>query len=86
VRASAARRPSRSEVDGTRRRTSGPREVRAMNITVRTILLAAAVVLFVLGLLIEDQRSDLVTIGLAVFAGAFLVDELGVLGRVGTRR
>jgi hypothetical protein len=56
-----------------------------MNITIRVILLAAAVVLFVLGLLIEDSRSDLVTIGLAAFAGAFLVDDLGVGGRIGTR-
>jgi hypothetical protein len=56
-----------------------------MNITVRTILLAAAVVLFVLALLMDDNWSDLVAIGLAAFAGAYLVDDLGVGGRIGNR-
>jgi hypothetical protein len=56
-----------------------------MNITVRTILLAAAVVLFVLALLIDDNWTDLVAIGLAAFAGAYLADDLGVGGPIGTR-
>jgi hypothetical protein len=56
-----------------------------MNITVRTILLAAAVVLFVLALLMDDNWSDFVAIGLAAFAGAYLVDDLGVGGRIGSR-
>jgi hypothetical protein len=56
-----------------------------MNITVRTILLAAAVVLFVLALLMDDNWSDFVAIGLAAFAGAYLVDDLGVGSRIGNR-
>lgn len=56
-----------------------------MNITVRVILLAAAVVLFVLALFIDDNYSDLLVLGLAAFAGAFLVDDLGVGGGLGDR-
>jgi hypothetical protein len=57
-----------------------------MNITVRTILLAAAVVLFVIGLFIDETSFDEVLfLGLAAFAAAWLVDDLGVGGRIGTR-
>lgn len=56
-----------------------------MNITVRSILLAVAVVLFILALLIDDNYTDLLVLGLAAFAGAFLVDDLGVAGRIGDR-
>jgi hypothetical protein len=57
-----------------------------MNITVRTILLAAAVVLFVIGLFVgEGDVDELLLLGLAAFAGAWLVDDLGVGGRIGTR-
>lgn len=60
-------------------------EVPPMNITVRTILLAAAVVLFVLALLIQDNWDDFIALGLAAFAAAYLVDDLGVGGRIGDR-
>jgi hypothetical protein len=59
--------------------------MRRMNLTVRTILLAAAVVLFVLALLIEENWDDLLALGLAALAGAWLVEDLN-LGAVGTRR
>jgi hypothetical protein len=48
-----------------------------MNLGVRTILLIVAVVLFVLAVLIDDNWTDFVGLGLAAFAGAFLSDALG---------
>ena len=52
-----------------------------MNFGLRTILLLAAVVLFVLALLMDDNWTDLVALGLAAFAGAFLSDALGYADR-----
>ncbi|HVM69947.1 MAG TPA: hypothetical protein VM204_08970 [Gaiellaceae bacterium] len=52
-----------------------------MNFGVRTILLLAAVVLFVLALLMDDNWTDMVALGLAAFAGAFLSDALGYADR-----
>lgn len=52
-----------------------------MNLGLRTILLLVAVVLFVLGVFAEDNYSDLLTLGLAAFAGAFLSDALGFADR-----
>lgn len=49
-----------------------------MRLTLRALLLMGAVLLFVLALLTEEQSSDFLTIGLALFAGAFLVEDLGV--------
>ena len=49
-----------------------------MRFTLRTILLLAAVVLFVVALMSDENYSDLLALGLAAFAGAWLVDELGV--------
>jgi hypothetical protein len=48
-----------------------------MNLGLRTILLLVAVVLFVLGVFAEERYPDLLTLGLAAFAGAFLSDALG---------
>ncbi|HUH15665.1 MAG TPA: hypothetical protein VML35_07260 [Gaiellaceae bacterium] len=48
-----------------------------MNLGVRTILLLAAVVLFVLGVFMEESWTDLIALGLAAFAGAFLSDAMG---------
>jgi hypothetical protein len=48
-----------------------------MRFTLRTILLLAAVVLFLVALLSDENYSDLLALGLAAFAGAWLVDELG---------
>lgn len=52
-----------------------------MNLGLRTILLLVAVVLFVLGVFAEENYSDLLTLGLAAFAGAFLSDALGFADR-----
>ena len=48
-----------------------------MNLGLRTILLLVAVVLFVLAVLIDDNWTDFIGLGLAAFAGAFLSDALG---------
>jgi hypothetical protein len=48
-----------------------------MNLGVRTILLLAAVILFVIALFSDENYSDLLALGLAAFAGAFLADALG---------
>ena len=49
-----------------------------MNLGVRTILLLAAVVLFVLGIFMNETNFDeLLFLGLAAFAGAFLSDAMG---------
>jgi hypothetical protein len=49
-----------------------------MNLGLRTILLLAAVVLFVIGLFSDLHQGDFITVGLAAFAGAFLVEGLGM--------
>ena len=48
-----------------------------MTFGVRTILLLAAVLLFVIALFSNENYSDLLALGLAAFAGAFLSDALG---------
>jgi hypothetical protein len=48
-----------------------------MTFGVRTILLLAAVVLFVIALFSNENYADLLALGLAAFAGAFLSDALG---------
>jgi hypothetical protein len=48
-----------------------------MQFGLRTILLLVAVVLFILAWLIEDNYTDLLALGLAAFAGGFLVEALG---------
>jgi hypothetical protein len=59
-----------------------------MNFGLRTILLAAAVVLFLIALFSTENYSDLLALGLLAFAGAFLVEGLGLADRTfgGTRR
>ena len=58
-----------------------------MNLGVRTILLLVAVVLFVLGIFMDATNFDeMLFLGLAAFAGAFLSDALGYADRTfGTR-
>jgi len=58
-----------------------------MNLGLRTILLLAAVVLFVISVFADDP-SNLWAWGLAAFAGAFLSDALGYADRTfnSTRR
>jgi hypothetical protein len=53
-----------------------------MRLGVRSILLIVAIVLFVVAILRETNPSDLIALGLAVFAGAFLVGDLGLGGRM----
>ena len=48
-----------------------------MNFGLRTILLFAAVILFVIALFLEDNYADVLALGLAAFAGAFLVEAIG---------
>ena len=52
-----------------------------MNITLRTILLFAAVVLFAVSVFSTENYSDLLALGLAAFAGAFLSEALGYADR-----
>ncbi len=52
-----------------------------MNFGVRTILLLAAVVLFVIAVFSTENYADLLALGLAAFAGAFLSDALGYAAR-----
>ncbi len=52
-----------------------------MNFGLRTILLAAAVVLFLIALFSDENYSDLLALGLMAFAGAFLVEGLGLAER-----
>ncbi len=44
----------------------------------RKILLLAAVVVFVIAVFSDEHYADLLAWGLAAFAAAFVVDELGV--------
>ena len=48
-----------------------------MNLGLRTILLLAAVVLFVIAVFSDENYADLLALGLAAFAGAFLSDAMG---------
>ena len=48
-----------------------------MNLGLRTILLLAAVVLFVIAVFSNENYPDLLALGLAAFAGAFLSDAMG---------
>ena len=52
-----------------------------MNLGLRTILLAVAVALFVLAVFAEERYADMLTLGLAAFAGAFLVEAMGFADR-----
>jgi hypothetical protein len=52
-----------------------------MNVGFRTILLLAAVVLFVISVFSDENWPDLIALGLAAFAGAFLSDALGYADR-----
>ena len=55
-------------------------------IGLRGILLALAVVLFVIGVFAEEHYADVIALGLAATAAALLVEELGLNTRFGTRR
>lgn len=57
-----------------------------MNIGIRGLLLAVAVVLFVIAIFSDVHQGDLIAAGLAVVAGAFLAGELGITGSLGGTR
>jgi len=63
------------------RRPGIPSEGDSMNLGLRTILLLVAVVLFVLAVFADERFFDLLALGLAAFAGAFLSDALGFADR-----
>ena len=48
-----------------------------MNLGLRTILLLAAVILFLISVFANENAGDLLAFGLAVFAAAFLSESLG---------
>ena len=57
-----------------------------MNFGLRGLLLILATILFIVAALNDDNFTDLVSIGLAVFAAAFVVEETGFGRNLGTRR
>ncbi|HEY3070563.1 MAG TPA: hypothetical protein VGJ34_09640 [Gaiellaceae bacterium] len=57
-----------------------------MTLSIRALLMLLATILFIVAALNNDHASDLVSIGLACFAGAFVVEEAGLGARLGRRR
>jgi hypothetical protein len=57
-----------------------------VNFGLRTLLLLAGVLLFVLAALTDENYGDLIASGLAVFAASFLLADMGWDRRYGTRR
>jgi hypothetical protein len=57
-----------------------------MNIGLRGLLFLLATILFIVAALNNDNFTDLVAVGLAVFAAAFVVEETGFGKHLGTRR
>jgi hypothetical protein len=57
-----------------------------MKIGLRGLLFLLATILFVVAALNNDNFTDLVSVGLAVLAGAFLVEETGFGRMLGSRR
>jgi hypothetical protein len=57
-----------------------------MRLKVKAILLIAAVLVFVLALFDVGNVSKMTLAGLALLAGAFLVEDLGIGRRRGLRR
>jgi hypothetical protein len=55
-----------------------------MQLGLRAILLVAAIILFIVAAISNDDTAkDVLAIGLACVAGAFLVDDLGLSGTGG---
>jgi hypothetical protein len=58
-----------------------------MNLGLRTILLLIAVILFVIAIFSDTRWPDMMALGLAAFAGAFLSDAMGWADRtIGSTR
>jgi hypothetical protein len=55
-------------------------------IGLRGLLLVLAIILFVIAVFSDVHQGDLIAWGLAATAAAFVVDELGINTRFGTRR
>ena len=47
-----------------------------MRLGLRTLLLALAVILFIVSALTEENRFDFMAFGLAVFAASFVVEDI----------
>ena len=56
-----------------------------MSLGVRMILLIAAVVCFIIAIFTDLHQGDWIAIGLALFAGSYLVADLGWDRPIGTR-
>ena len=54
-----------------------------MNLGLRGLLLIVAIVLFVISVFSDTHALDLLGLGLACVAAAFVVDELGLATRIG---
>jgi hypothetical protein len=57
-----------------------------MNLGLRSILLIIAIILFVLAAVMDANGGDLLAFELACLSAAFVVYELGVGTRLGSRR
>ena len=55
-----------------------------MSLGPRILFIAAAAVLFILAVFMEENYADLLALGLAALAVGLIIDELG-LGRFGSR-
>ena len=47
-----------------------------MRLGLRTLLVALAIILFVVAALTDDNQFEFMTIGLAVFAASFIAEEM----------
>ena len=56
-----------------------------MNLGLRAILLIVAIIFFIIAIFSDTHAGDWIAAGLAVTAGALVVEELGVNTRFGTR-
>lgn len=71
------------------RTLSGPtrlREANSVRLGLRSILLLAAVVVFIVAIFVDKDALKWIAAGLALFAGAFLVSETGLGRGLGRRR
>lgn len=57
-----------------------------MTLSIRALLMLLATILFIVAALNNDNFTDLVSIGLACFAAAFLIGDIGLGPRLGRRR
>jgi hypothetical protein len=65
---------------------AGPYVRRSMTVGLRALLLVAAVVCFIIAVFATTHYPDWLAIGLACFAGSYVVGELGWDRRIGAMR